>query len=160
MEVGRGDKGEQASGRILHVPNGKIFIETLANYSKGFKYIWNEIDVLVTFESDWKSCKDVLDNISKKHTANISKAAKRRFKDLTKLFIVYQPNFEPQVYTKVMDSGILFTIRYLCNPRKRRESSQFIWENILIEFDKNKNIDFAYPTTRFFDNKVEAKINK
>ena len=158
MEVGRGDKGEQASGRILHVPNGKIFIETLANYSKGFKYIWNEIDVLVTFESNWKVSKKILDEISKKHTANVSKAAKRRFKDLTKLFMVYQPNFEPQVYTKVMDSGVLFTIRYLCNPRKRRESAQLIWENILDEFDKNKDIDFAYPTTRFYDNKLEGKV--
>ncbi len=99
-----------------------------------------------------------MDQISRKHTANVSKAAKRRFKDLTKLFLVYQPNFEPQVYTKVMDSGVLFTIRYLCNPRKRRESAQLIWENILDEFVQNNEIDFAYPTTRFFDNPSEGKV--
>jgi len=29
----------------------------LANYSKGFQYIWNEIPVLITFESDWEKAK-------------------------------------------------------------------------------------------------------
>ena len=65
--------------------------------------------------------------------------------------MVYKPDFNPQVYTKVEDSGILLTIRYLCNPRKRRITSQLIWEDILDEFSKNKDIDFAYPTTRFYD---------
>ena len=44
--------------------------------------------------------------------------------------MVYQPDFKPQVYTRVLDSGIEFSIRYLCNPRKRRITSQVLWENI------------------------------
>ena len=160
MEVGRWGKGEQSSGRILHIPNGKIFIETLANYSKGFKYIWNEIEVLVTFESDWNNAKSLLESISKKHTAHISKAAKRTFKAISKLFLVHQPNFDPQVYTTVEDSGIMLTIRYLCNPRKRRETAQLMWEDVLDEFNKSKDIDFAYPTTRFYNNQNEGKVVK
>ena len=157
MEVGHWGEGEQASGRIIHIPNGKVFIDILANYSKGFKYIWNEVDVLLTFESDWKKAKKILEKISKKHTANISKVAAKNFKQVSRLYMVYQPDFEPQVYTKVEDSGILLTIRYLCNPRKRRITSQFIWEDILDEFDKDINLEFAYPTTRFFDAKSENK---
>ena len=64
---------------------------------------------------------------------------------------MYKPDFNPQVYTKVEDSGILLTIRYLCNPRKRRITSQMIWEDILDSFSKKENIDFAYPTTRFYN---------
>tara|TARA_Y100000590_G_C15538810_1_gene946108 strand:+ start:30 stop:818 length:789 start_codon:yes stop_codon:yes gene_type:complete len=158
MEVGHWGEGEQSSGRILHIPNGKVFVDTLANYSKGFKYIWNEIPVLVTFESDWKKSKAILEKVSKKHTANISKAAARSFKNLSKLYMVYQPDFNPQVYTTVKDSGVMLTIRYLCNPRKRRITSQYIWEDILNEFEENDNIEFAYPTTRFFDNKIEGQI--
>ena len=155
MEVGHWGEGEQASGRIIHIPNGKVFIDILANYSKGFKYIWNEVPVLLTFESDWKKAKKILEKISNKHTANISKVAAKNFKEVSKLYMVYQPDFDPQVYTKVEASGVLLTIRYLCNPRKRRETSQFIWEDILNEFEKDINIGFAYPTTRFFDAKTE-----
>ena len=155
MEIGHWGDGEQASGRIIHIPNGKVFIDILANYSKGFKYIWNEVPVLLTFESDWKKAKKILEKISNKHTANISKVAAKNFKEVSKLYMVYQPNFDPQIYTKVEASGVLLTIRYLCNPRKRRVTSQFIWEDILNEFEKDINIDFAYPTTRFFDTKTE-----
>jgi len=32
-----------------------------------------------------------------------------------------------------------------------------IWEDILDAFEKEKNIDFAYPTMRFYNNKTEGK---
>ncbi len=150
MEIGHWGEGEQSSGRIIHIPNGKVFTETLANYGKGFKYIWNEVPVLVTFESDWKKAKKILSSISIKHAEHVSKAAARKFKETSKLFMMYKPDFNPQVYTKVEDSGILLTIRYLCNPRKRRITSQMIWEDVLDEFSNYDNIDFAYPTTRFY----------
>ncbi len=158
MEIGHWGEGEQSSGRIIHIPNGKVFTETLANYGKGFKYIWNEVPVLVTFESDWRKAKEILSSISKKHSEHVSKAAARKFKETSKLFMMYKPDFNPQVYTKVEDSGVLLTIRYLCNPRKRRITSQMIWEDILDQFANYDNIDFAYPTTRFYQN--NENINK
>ncbi|MBC8214785.1 MAG: mechanosensitive ion channel family protein [Candidatus Marinimicrobia bacterium] len=150
MEIGNWVNADQNTGRIIHIPNGKVFTETLANYGKGFKYIWNEIPVLITFESNWEKAKDILSEISKKHAEHLSKAASKRLKLTTKKFLIHQPNFAPTVYTKVEDSGVLLTIRYLCNPRKRRDSEQDIWEEVLKQFSNQKEIDFAYPTTRFY----------
>ena len=152
MEIGHWGEGEQSSGRIIHIPNGKLFTETLANYGKGFKYIWNEVPVLITFESDWRKTKKLLQSIAEKHAAHVSKAAAKKFKETSKVFMMYKPDFDPQVYTKVEKSGVSLTIRYLCNPRKRRITSQLIWENILDVVEENKDIQFAYPTTRFFKN--------
>ena len=155
MEIGHWAEGNSSTGRIVHVPNGKVFIDTLANYGRGFKYIWNEIPVLITFESDWKLAKEILSNIANKHALHITKAAARKFKETSKLFMMYQPNFEPEVYTKVEDSGVKLTIRYLCNPRKRRASIQAIWEDVMPEF-KKKGISFAYPTVRYYDELNES----
>ena len=69
--------------------------------------------------------------------------------------MMYKPNFKPEVYTKVEESGVKLTIRYLCNPRNRRASSQEIWEQTLIAFKKEKNIEFAYPTIRYYNNLKE-----
>ena len=44
---------DQSTGRIIHLPNGWIFKQAVANYTAGFKFIWDEISVMVTFESDW-----------------------------------------------------------------------------------------------------------
>ncbi len=52
MEIGNWVGVDQSTGRVIHVPNGKVFTEATANYNKGFQHIWNEIPVLVTFESN------------------------------------------------------------------------------------------------------------
>ncbi len=64
LEIGNWVEADQSTGRIIHIPNGKIFTNALANYDKGFKYIWNEIQVVITFESDWKLAKEILHNIA------------------------------------------------------------------------------------------------
>ena len=72
-------------------------------------------------------------------------------------FLLYYKKLTPIVYTSVKDSGVLLTIRHLCLPRERRGVSERIWESILDEFARRPNIDFAYPTQRFYDNRVESK---
>lgn len=52
---------------------------------------------------------------------------------------------------------MLLTIRYLSAPRNRRGSEQAIWEEILTRFETCPDIDFAYPTQRFYNNISEGK---
>ncbi|MEE8406735.1 MAG: mechanosensitive ion channel domain-containing protein, partial [Acidimicrobiia bacterium] len=60
MEVGNWVEGDQITGRLVHVPNGVIFTDTLANYTEGFDYIWEEISFTVTFESSWERGEELL----------------------------------------------------------------------------------------------------
>jgi hypothetical protein len=48
-------------------------------------------------------------------------------------------------------------MRYLCDPRRRRDSAAEIWEEILERFALCDDIDFAYPTRRYYDNAREGK---
>lgn len=79
------------------------------------------------------------------------KAAKR--------FMIEYSTLQPKVYTTVKDSGVMLTIRYVCEPRKRRDTEEDVWEEILNKFAKRKDIDFAYPTTRFYSNVTEGKTS-
>jgi hypothetical protein len=54
------------------------------------------------------------------------------------------------VFTSVAESGVLLTLRHLCEPRKRRESTQEYWEAILDAFAGCDDIYFAYPTQRAY----------
>ena len=157
MEIGNWVDSDQSTGRVIHIPNGKIFTEVLANYSQGFQYIWNEIPVLVTFESDWRKAKKLLDEIAQKHGASLSDSASRKLREAAKKFMIFYTKLTPVVYTTVKDCGVMLTIRYLCEPRKRRGSEQEIWESILDLFAEHDNIDFAYPTQRFYHNDTEGK---
>lgn len=157
LETGNWVDADQSTGRILHIPNGLIFSESLANYSKGFPFIWEEIPVLVTFESDWKKAKQLLFDITSRTVADIAKKAKTEIQDASRKHLIFYRKLDPIVYTTVKDSGILLTIRYLTEHRQRRMHDEAVWEEILTVFSEHNDIDFAYPTTRFYDNRTEAK---
>ncbi len=157
MEIGNWVGAEQSTGRVIHLPNSLIISETIANYSKGFDFIWNEIAVLVTFESNWQKAKQLLHAIGEKHAAPLNQQAEKRIREASKRYLIFYSALTPTVYTSVKDSGILLTIRYLIDPRKRRNSENIIWEDILETFARHDDIDFAYPTQRFYNNLLEGK---
>jgi len=157
LEIGNWVDADQSTGRVIHVPNGRVLTEVTANFSKGFQHIWNELPVLVTFESDWEKAKQILLTIAEEHAAHLTEAAQRSIREVSRRFLIFYQTLTPTVYTSVVDSGVLLTIRYLCAPRERRGTAEAIWEAILHEFAKHPDIDFAYPTQRFYDNRTEGK---
>ncbi|MCD6380318.1 mechanosensitive ion channel family protein [bacterium] len=148
IEVGNWVDADQSTGRIIHVPNGKLFTEALANYSAGLEYIWNEIPVLVTFESDWEKAKKILFEVGAKHAGHLENIARNQLNGMKGKFLIHYEKLTPTVYTTVKGSGVMLTIRYMCNPRARRGSEQEIWEDILHRFAEHEDINFAYPTQR------------
>jgi small-conductance mechanosensitive channel len=150
VEVGNWVGDEQSTGRIIHIPNSKIFKAPLANYNEGLDYIWNEIQVLVTFESDWKKCKRILQETLNEHAPKVSEHAKKELQSASGQYLIYYHKVTPIVYTKVEASGVLLTMRYLCEPKRRRNTTSYLWEKILDHFNdpKNGDMDFAYPTRR------------
>ena len=157
MEIGNWVSADESTGRIVHIPNGQVFTQPLANYGKGFQYIWNEISVLITFESNWQEAKSVLEKISSKRAAHLSEPAEKRVMEASKKFMITDQRLDPKVFTRILDSGIHLTIRYLCTPIRRRSSEQHMWEDILIAFSQYDDIDFAYPTIRRYLGTEEGK---
>ena len=157
MEIGNWVDAEQSTGRVINLPNGMVFSKPIANYSQGFYYIWNEIPVLLTFESNWQKAEGLLLAIANNHSAHLSDTAEQRAKEASRRFLFFYNNLTPIVYVSVKDSGVLLTIRYLCEPKQRRNTSHAIWKEILLTFADQKDIDFAYPTQRFYNNVLEGK---
>lgn len=157
IEIGNWVDADQSTGRIIHIPNGIVFSKHQANYTAGFEYIWDEIPVLLTFESNWKAAKGILKDAVEKHAIHLSKEAEKQIKEAAKKFMIFYNNLTPIVYTSVKDSGVMLTLRYLVSSRSRRGTQEKIWEEILEQFEKRKDIDFAYPTTRLYNNVKEGK---
>jgi small-conductance mechanosensitive channel len=156
-EIGNWVQADQSTGRIMHIPNGKVLTEVIANYGEGFQYIWNEIPVLITFESDWEKAKQLLLDIVRRDSEEIARQAERSVRETSRKFMIFYTTLTPTVYTSVHESGVLLTLRYLCEPRRRRVTEQEIWEDILREFAKHEDIDLAYKTSRGFNNALEGK---
>lgn len=156
-EINNWVEADQSTGRIIHIPNGHVFKMAQANYNQGFSHIWNEIGILITFESDWQKAKDILDNIVKAQAEHLTKAAQERLIEASKKYMIFYKNLTPIVYTSIKDSGVMLTMRYLVTPKNRRITEHNIWEDVLRAFSMHKDIDFAYPTQRIYYNPTEGK---
>jgi len=157
VEIGNWVDADQSTGRIVHIPNSKAMRENIANYTTGFEHIWDEVAVLVTFESDWRLAKKIMSGIATRLCEHFSPQAEKQIRQAAQRYLIIAGNLTPIVYTSVRDSGVLLTLRYLTKARQRRGNEQAIWEAILDAFAAHDNIDFAYPTTRYFDNRSEGK---
>ncbi len=148
LEIGNWVHADQSTGRVVHVPNHKVFSDYLANYTSDFEFIWNEMPVLVTFESDWQKAKEILQEIADEHLQDFVEQAQKQVRRAKKSYLIYYSYLTPIVYTDVQDSGVRLTIRHLTNPRQRRGASEKIWEDILKKFNEHDDLELAYPTMR------------
>lgn len=153
LEIGNWVDADQSTGRVIHIPNLKVFIEPQANYSMGFNYIWNEQIIYITLDSDYKKAKllltEILNNLCLDEMANAKaeiKKARHRHR------IVYN-QFTPAIFIDITERGVQMAMRYLCNPKKRRFIQHAITESILENFAKEEKIQLAYPTTTIRFNK-------
>ena len=157
LEVGNWVDADQSTGRVIHVPNSQVFTMTIANYTTGFAYIWNELPVMVTFESNWEKAKAILQRIGDERFSSKIEAVAHQIREAARSQMIVYSKLTPKVWTSVGDSGIVLTLRYLCEPRQRRGSAEQVWEAVLREFAKSDDIDLAYPTVRHYVNTREGK---
>ncbi len=157
LEIGKWVDADQSTGRIIHIPNGKVFKDSLFNYTQGFEYIWNEISVTVTFESDWKRAKAILEKIATALSEPFDDAIAKQIHELTDKYRIHFAYEPPSTWISVVDFGVKIAIRHLCHSRRRRGDTDKIWKAVLESFAKEPAIDFAYPTQRFYDNRLEGK---
>jgi small-conductance mechanosensitive channel len=155
LEIGNWVGADQSTGRIIHIPNGRLFQEPLANYTRVFPYIWNELNVHVTFESNWREAKRLLHEIAERHRLPADTEAEILARGQE--FMIFYSTLAPTVYVAGGDRGVQLSLRYLCGARQRRGSEQKIWEDLLDAVSRRSDIDFAYPTQRFFDRNLEER---
>lgn len=157
LEIGNWVDADQSTGRVIHIPNGKVFTEPQANYTQGFDYIWNELEVRITFESNREKAKSLLEAIVNKVNASTQVAAQQQLKEASKLYLIHYQYVTPIVYTHVVENGVKLVVRYLCEAHKRRGTESELWTMILEAFEQHKDITWAYPTQRFVNFPIQGK---
>ena len=163
LEVDNSNFMGESTGVITHVPNSIIFKCPLRNYDKAFKYIWNEIEVNVPLDFDIKKVKKTLYRIVSKNDVidKVPEIVKKDIKDISTDYMIYYREYTPIVYCKVVEDCVVFTLRYLVDPRNARYVHSSIWKHILLAHQKgeiklyNKSVEYDVN-----DNVEEVKFSK
>lgn len=129
-EIGGTIKAEESSGRIILIPNSKLFEENIINYTKTGETILDEVKFSITFESDLKESKEIA-----------GLAAKAVLKDFG------EKMQEPYLRIWFHDSGMNVLVRYFAPAVSREEIRSLITQEIFHRVQASKNVEFAYPHT-------------
>lgn len=140
LEVKDRENGEQSSGLIINIPNSFVFSKSLKNYNTAFKYIWEEITVKIPLDADVeKNKKEILEIVENNEiVASIPKKMNKEIHDASLDYRIYYNHLTPIIYTKVVDSHIELTARFLVHPKKSRIVEDDVWTKILKKFKENK----------------------
>ena len=149
MEIGNWVHADQSTGRLMHVPNGIVFTNPVANYTEGFEHVWHEISVLITFESDWEKARSIIRH-EIESVAISDEQVLRRLRKTAGEYQIKIGTLSPIVYLNVEDSGVLLTGRLLIPARERRLVDDQVWSALLTRFADEDDIDLAYNTVRTF----------
>jgi len=125
---------ERVTGRIISIPNNMFLKQPVINATQDNKIVWQTLDLIITFESDWKQAKQILQKIiDKVYTPDYIKEHK-----ITQAYV-------PQIYTSIADTGVRLSIWFPASVGSYRAMLQTLSENILVDF-KKQDINLAFNT--------------
>jgi len=150
LEVGNRVYGRQSSGRLASVPNSR-FINTPVRFFPDYSpYVWQEIQFLLTYESDWERGVRALERIGREEYGEVASGAESGFRELQRRYAFKHGPLTPIVYLEAADSGVRLTLRYLSHIRQARGSADRVGRAMLRAVESDPALEFAYPTWRLY----------
>src|SRR5690606_10298352 len=126
---------DQPTGRVIYVPNARVFTVPQTNYHRGLPYIFDDIVANISFESDSRKARQILAETGRRHALPDPAGADAQ---------------TPAAHTgrSPRERGVRLMMRYMVDARQRTPTQSAIWEDVLRAFAAHDDIRFAYRTFR------------
>jgi small-conductance mechanosensitive channel len=149
IEIGNWVDGDQSTGRVIHIPNAKVFTMAIMNYSELINHIWNEIQIPLTPDSNWALAKDILQGVIDEYAPQIDDSVDKQLEEISEKYLIVSAKLTPIIFTSIGANGaIILAMRYVCMVRQRRYSEHVLTEAALKELLKHSDIHFAHQMVR------------
>lgn len=146
MEIRGWVKGDQPSGRLVVVPNAQVINQVFFNYTRDHSFVWDEISIPLTYESDWRKARDIILLILKRETDAMTELAEAEIERIGEKYFLPRKVVEPSVYLSLTDNWILLEARYVADTRTRRILRSRLSELILAALETEETIIVASET--------------
>ncbi len=131
---GQSVQAAQPTGALITFPNSEVLRANIVNYTGDFPYVWDEVAIGVSNDSDLnytvKVVREKLDQI----IAPAMLEPVRLYRSLLKTHnLPYDISEKPGVFAHPTDSWTQIVVRYLVNARERRQTSTDIYLTLSAE---------------------------
>jgi len=137
--------GDQPTGRLATIPNSCVLTGIINNYTRDHDYIWDEISIPITYDSDWKEAANKIADIVERETKHTTGEAERSISKLGEKY--YLPRkvmeLEPTIYLTLTGKCINFNVRYITEVRQRRQVYSKLSCILLEEIENSDKIRIA-----------------
>jgi len=127
-EIGGTIASEETSGRVILIPNAKLFEENIINYTYQGELILDQVKFTVTYESNLEKAQKIAQDSAKEVLSEY----------------LLQPE-QPYTRTWFQPSGVDVYVRYKALAQKREEISSKITKKIFDKVIPSREVEFAYP---------------
>ena len=100
----------------------------------------------LTFDSNWKKAKTLFLETLQNGTTTYSKEDCEAFEKGHQDFYFSIEEPRPAVFISLDEKGVVLTLRYVTEPRKRRKVHHALMEKVLCLIAKEEDLCFAFPT--------------
>jgi small-conductance mechanosensitive channel len=146
MEIGEWIHADQYTGRVVTVANRVVFSDPVFNYTKHWHYLWDEIMIPITYNSDWRLAGEIILAHGREHTSHLKEQAQAQLRDLAGRYPVHETTVEPALYIVMTDNWIEMTLRYVVVVQERRRVKGQLYHELLQHFESEPDITIASAT--------------
>ncbi|UFH60073.1 mechanosensitive ion channel domain-containing protein [Sulfurovum mangrovi] len=146
------------AGRIVFIPNNFIFTDMISNYAHaGLKTVWDGIEFVVTFDSNFKKAASISKEIAKKYSKGYTDITRKQLNKLRSQYHMKNTNVEPRIFTLIDTYGMKISVWYLTNSYATLTLRSTISAEIIARLHEEEDINLAFPTQSIYVDKDVRK---
>jgi small-conductance mechanosensitive channel len=146
MEVGEWVKADQYTGRVVTVANRAVWVSPVYNFTQHWGYLWDEITLPITYESDWQRAAEIMLEQGQTYTKKLQADAEAKLSRMLDRFPLKETKVEPTLYLAMTDNWIELTLRFVVDAQERRKVKGQLHRDLLQHIQAEKKIAVASTT--------------
>jgi len=132
----------QYTGRMIRITNDKIFDSPVYNFTRVFPYLWEEMQLPISYKDNRREAERILLEVGHKHTDDVVREAKPHIEKLVKEYrLATTPEIEPHVYMRLTDNWVNFSMRFLVPIDGARKIKDGMSRDLIDRLDADETID-------------------
>lgn len=128
-------QSRQYTGRIVTVSNARIFDEPVYNYTREFPFLWEELQIPVSYGADRHEAERILLDAATRHSVAHEELGEETLREMRRRFFMRSSDVKPRVYVRLTDNWIELTVRFIARDHEIREQKDAMSRDVLEAFE-------------------------
>ena len=130
MEMGEWVSSDNYSGRIVKISNSFVFKGPIKNYSMDFPFVWDELNILITYGSDIELAKKIVIETAQDQLSTYVESSKAKWSEMVAQYYIENAALDPNIAVRLTDNWIALNLRYITDYKLRRGIQNILFEKI------------------------------